>query len=53
MTKSAEIAEGIEICPRCLLPIESDSGNRCSCDIGQPEQNANAAIDGDEWSVVT
>lgn len=50
MSKSVEVAEGIEICPRCLLPIESESGSQCSCGFAQCEQ---ATADCDDWSDVT
>lgn len=54
MIKSAEIAEGTEVCPRCGLPVESESDKRCACAFAQPrEQNAPEAADLDEWSDVT
>ena len=54
MIKSAEIAEGVEVCPHCGLSVESESTKHRSCGLAHSrEQNAPEVADGDEWSDVT
>lgn len=54
MTKSAEIAEGIEVCSYCELPIDSESAKHCTCGFVQrQEQKTPEAVDSDEWSDIT